>query len=409
MGIETALIIAGVGAAVGGAAVAFAPGPDAPPPRNITKEMETTLRSEITLAPEQYAAEAEWSPKYAALGRKNFEENLFGPGGKGGMLDIAQRAQVRIDQIASESNERMRSNDIADLKRLGPGAVEAIRNANPEQKALIMKLNREAMGLGSNDPYLKMLKGGPPFASRRDRPFAGLLSGTANSFGAMEGGLPMRQNGGLRDDDGGGAMGGYDPLVQEMRDQAQRELALGSGLDAATSREVQQNIRAAQAARGMGMGGGDMYQEAMGLGSAGEALRQQRRAFAGGVVTMSGQDKLARQLAYERNLQQSYGLQGNIAGINAASAVDPMLAILGRPSGSYQPALAQGGQYTGDRFDTMNPYAADLYNTNYNGEAAANIAGSNQRAAIAGSLIGAAGSIGGSYFNSKNTSYLGRR
>ena len=382
MGIET-ILIAAAAAAVGGGAVALASGgPDAPTPRDITKEMETTLRSEIALAPEQYAAEALWSPKYAALGRSNLKSNLFGTSlSDAGMLDMARRAQVSIDQTASESNSRMRGNDIADLERLGPGAVEAIRNANPEQKALIMKLNREAMGLGSNDPYLKMLRGGPSSAIRRD-------------------GLPMRENGRLMDDNGG-AMGGYDSIVQEMRDQAQSELALGSRLDAATSREVQQNIRAAQAARGMGMGGGDMYQEAMGLGSAGEALKQKRREFAGGVVSMSGQDKLARQLAYERNLQQSYGLQGNVASMNAASAVDPMLAILGRPSMSYNPNLSQGGQYTGDRFSTMNPYSADLYNTNYNGEAAANIAGSNQAAAITGSLIGAAGSVGTSYFKSK--------
>ncbi len=382
MGIETILIGGLIASTVASTAVSIANKPKAPAPRDLAKEMETTLGSEIALAPEKYAAEAEWSPKYAALGRKNFEDNLFGTSlSDAGMLEMARRAQLSIDRTASESNSRMRGNDIADLERLGPGAVEAIRNANPEQKALIMKLNREAMGLGSNDPYLKMLRGGPSSAIRRD-------------------GLPMRENGRLMDDNGG-AMGGYDSIVQEMRDQAQSELALGSRLDAATSREVQQNIRAAQAARGMGMGGGDMYQEAMGLGSAGESLKQKRREFAGGVVSMSGQDKLARQLAYERNLQQSYGLQGNVASMNAASAVDPMLAILGRPSMSYNPNLSQGGQYTGDRFSTMNPYAADLYNTNYNGEAAANIAGSNQSAALAGSFIGAAGSIGSSYLKYK--------
>ena len=325
----------------------------APPPRDLAKEMETTLRAQLKLAPEQYASEAEWQPKYAALGRKTWAENMFGTAQHRGMLDMAAEAQVSVDRISSESNTRSRSSDIADLERLGPSAVEAIRNANPEQKALIMKLNREAMGLGSDDPYSKMLK---------DQ-----------------------------------AMGGYDPLVQEMRDQAQRELALGSGLDAATTREVQQNIRAAQAARGMGMGGGDMYQEAMGLGSAGEALRQQRRAFAGGVVGMSGQDKLARQLASERNLQQSFGLMGNVAEMNRANAVDPMLAILGRASGSYQPALAQGGQYGGDRFNTMNPYAADLYNTNYNGEAAARIATAKNKAALTGSIIGGVATIGGAF------------
>ena len=322
----------------------------APPPRDLAKEMEATLRAQLKLAPEQYASEAYWQPKYAELGRKTWEENLFGTKGQRGMLDMAREAQVGIDQTASESNSRMRGYDVADLERLGPSAVEAIRNANPEQKALIMKLNREAMGLGSDDPYSKML---------RDQ-----------------------------------AMGGYDPIVQEMRDQAQSELALGSKLDAATSREVQQNIRAAQASRGMGMGGGDMYQEAMGLGSAGEALRSNRRAFAGGVVGMSGQDKLARQLATERNLQQQFGLMGNVAGINAANAVDPMLAILGRPSGSYQPALAQGGQYGGDRFNTMNPYAADLYNTNYNGEAAARIATAKNKSALIGSTISGVAQIG---------------
>ena len=59
---------------------------------------------------------------------------------------------------------------------------------------------------------------------------------------------------------------------------AQAEAALGSQLDPVTARQVQQQTRAGQAARGNVYGTPQMVEEAMTTGQAGMALKQQRQA-----------------------------------------------------------------------------------------------------------------------------------
>jgi hypothetical protein len=60
--------------------------------------------------------------------------------------------------------------------------------------------------------------------------------------------------------------------------QAQAEAALGSQLDPVTARQVEQQARAGQAARGNIYGTPQMVSEAMATGQAGEARKQQRQA-----------------------------------------------------------------------------------------------------------------------------------
>ena len=40
---------------------------DAPAPRNYAQETADTLRTQLELAPQRYAAEAQFAPKYQAL------------------------------------------------------------------------------------------------------------------------------------------------------------------------------------------------------------------------------------------------------------------------------------------------------------------------------------------------------
>jgi len=101
---------------------------DAPPPRNYAQETADTLRTQLELAPEKYAAEAQFAPKYQAL-----------------QLDLVRQATPELlklykEQIAPTMGEveaaarsRSRAGDIADIARLGPQAREAIRGASPEQ------------------------------------------------------------------------------------------------------------------------------------------------------------------------------------------------------------------------------------------------------------------------------------
>jgi len=112
---------------------------EAPPARNYAQETAETLRTQLELAPQKYAAEAQFAPKYQAL-----------------QLDLVRQAtpellQLYKEQIAPTMGEveaaarsRSRAGDITDIARLGPQAREAIRGAAPEQAQIADILARNA-------------------------------------------------------------------------------------------------------------------------------------------------------------------------------------------------------------------------------------------------------------------------
>lgn len=301
-----------------------------PPDRNYGQETRDTLKAQVDLAPDQYAANAQFQPLYAGLQTDVAKRSLLGANGNDGLLSLYQNAvQPQLSQISSGANTAQRTADINDVANLGPGAVAAIKAANPEQQALLKQAN------------------------------AG-VAGQANE----------------------------DPLVTMLRQQAADELGRGASLDPSLARQVQQTTRAGQAARGFGYGMPDLQQEALFTGQAAEQLRQNRRNFASGVVGLTGQDRTQR-----------LGNLGQVAQMNAAGNVDPMMAILGRSSTAYNPGMIQQGygaaqQSGANLFNPESAYAGDIYNTNYNGAAAAKIASANNQSALIGAGISAAGSIG---------------
>ena len=112
---------------------------DAPAPRNYAQETADTLRTQLDLAPERYAAEAQFAPRYQAL-----------------QLDLLRQATPELlalykEQIAPTMGEveaaarsRSRAGDIADISALGPQARAAIKAASPEQAALADTLTAQA-------------------------------------------------------------------------------------------------------------------------------------------------------------------------------------------------------------------------------------------------------------------------
>ena len=163
-------------------------------------------------------------------------------------------------------------------------------------------------------------------------------------------------------------------LLSKLTQQAQSGLDEESGLSAGTMREIQQATRSAQAARGLGYGNTDAFNEALNVGTAADSRRRQNQAFAANMV----------------NLQQ-------------ATSGDPWMAILGRSSGATglaSGAMAQGNQISNTSPNLFNPesgYASDLYNTNYNGAVAQSNSSNNMFSGILGGVLGAAGSIGGGW------------
>ena len=159
-------------------------------------------------------------------------------------------------------------------------------------------------------------------------------------------------------------------LMSELNRQAMSDLEAGASLPPDLAREMEQQVRSAQAARGMGFGMADVGQEALVKGLQAEQLQRRRQAFA----------------------QQ-------IAGMNAATAQDPFMAILGRPglsAGQAGMIAGQGQSFNpGNVFNPESAYAGSLYANNYAGQLNANIAGANNMSALAGAGLGFAGSTMG--------------
>lgn len=271
---------------------------NAPPPRDYGQETRDTLQAQVDLAPDRYAAEARFSPLYADLSADNVRRTLLGEDGKGGLLSTFEDIAPRTQALQDQSQQAQRASDLRALQELGAPTVEALRNADPQQKLLMDELNRSAL----------------------------------------------------------------------------EDLNAGYGLDPALRSQVAQEVRAAQASRGLGFGNSDAVTEAYAIGDRGLSLRTQRQLTA-----------------------------QNVARLNAATGSDPALAILGRPSqgaAQGQALLGQGQQGAAGAgpslFSPESAYAGDVYNTNYNANAAANIASANNKTALIGAGISAAGSAASS-------------
>lgn len=78
------------------------------------------------------------------------------------------------------------------------------------------------------------------------------------------------------------------PLLAQYYDTAQSNMALGSALSPQQQMELENYVRQGQAARGMGMGPADVYEEALAKTSYGENLRQNRMQEARGALGLYG-------------------------------------------------------------------------------------------------------------------------
>lgn len=262
----------------------------------MAQEGRDTLQAQVDLAPDIYAANAQYRPQYADLEVATLRRALLGSDNQPGLVQTYRDIQPSLTQFASEAAAAQRERDITDVERLGSRATTALRNADPVAAAL-------------------------------------------------EG---------------------------QLADQAKAGLDAGGSLDPAIADQVTQQVRAAQASRGMGFGAPDASVEGLFLGREANQMLQQRRAFA-----------------------------TDVAARRRASQGDPFMAILGRPSTAAQMAGGVVGQgstagASGQSFDPFNSYAADLYNTNFNAKAAAKIAQANNDTALTAAGISAAGSVGSS-------------
>ncbi len=115
----------------------------APPARDYARETYDTLQTQINLAPDLYAAEEKFRPKYAQLDldiAKQLAPDL---------LDLYETSQRRLGALDRETLAAQREADISAIEDYGTRAMQGYRAAadaaNPEQAALMAELNKQAL------------------------------------------------------------------------------------------------------------------------------------------------------------------------------------------------------------------------------------------------------------------------
>ena len=125
---------------------------EAPPPRDYRKETGDTLRAQVELAPELYAAEAEFAPKYAALDASILKDIL---GGDDGLLNFyAEELQPGLARAEAAGESVSREQEIADVERLGRRAYDAVVASNPLLQGLTQQAMDELSSGAALDPTL---------------------------------------------------------------------------------------------------------------------------------------------------------------------------------------------------------------------------------------------------------------
>lgn len=333
----------------------------APRSRDPYEETASTLRAQVDLAPDLYSAEARFRPQYNALDLRLLEQTLDGiPAGKRTesytepgeekyiTLPNSQTPPPNAVFVSKGSGAHGQSYNVYRV----PSTVTKTREVDqPGQRGLLDIFEQ------SVSPRLRSMQAEDQ-RFQRGADIADVAQLGPQALAALKAANPDQA-----------------AIISELSRQAQEELALGTQMDPSLQRLVQQSVREGQSARGFGLGPMDIFEEALSTAEFGQSLRDKRRAMAAGVVGLN---------------QSAYG--------------DPFLQILGRPSRAGNDAGAMVntglglGAAAGPRlFNPESAYAADLFNTNFNAKAAANISNANNRAALYGSIIGAGGTLGGGY------------
>lgn len=258
--------------------------PDLPviPERDLYKETADTLKAQVDLAPDIYAAESSeefGQPAYARM-----------------QLGIQQEMMPALNAVSNQITSATRGADVADVERYGSQMSEAFKAANPELFAQLEAIEKRAAEAGPTE------------------------------------------------------------IERQMEAKALDRLKLGGNLTPEEAWRADQDIRGAYSERGRVQGNAAISSEILNRYGLRRAREDDAHALATGVNQMlrAGDDA-------DRNFHLRAGQ------LRAGAGVDPSLAVLGRASTVSTPAAqGQTGRTGPEWFDPMSPYAADLYNTNFN-------------------------------------------
>lgn len=171
---------------------------------------------------------------------------------------------------------------------------------------------------------------------------------------------------------------GDSPLLQQLNSQAKSGLDQGGRLSSQDVNDITQATRAGFSQRGQLMGNQSLGADLL----ARDQYARQRLA--------SAQQFGSTVQGLNQNQNDFVGRASQIFGTQLS---DPYLAILGRGStaGTSGQQIGTGAQL----FDPTNPYAADIYSSNQNATAAANIANANSSNAANNTTLSTIGTLAG--------------
>lgn len=296
--------------------------------------------------------------------------------------DFANQAMSLYPQLASAeqaATSSQRGQDAADLKTYGPQIEAALGKINPGWQQSLGQVNAQAANAMNTTPLLGQLNTAGSDAL-----------GKAQTIGPSA-------------------------LRTELTQSAQDQLALGSSLSADQERDVDQSSRQAFADRGLVQSNPSIATEVLNRDAAGQQRLAQREAFAGQIQQM-GQSEDASNTQQQVQLGNfAQGVQGqNQQSTDAGrqyllsaqqanqNAFNPVLGLFNQRTDVSPTAAASylsgAPNIIGAGSQAMDPilsYGSDVYNTNFNSDAATRINNSNNMAAIHGAIIGAVGSMAG--------------
>lgn len=169
-------------------------------------------------------------------------------------------------------------------------------------------------------------------------------------------------------------------ILKTLNADANAALASGGKLSPQEQRALDQQSRGAYSARGNLFGNQSIASELLNRDAAVRQRQQQAQQFATGIQGLN---------------QQQNDFVGRASQIFGTQLSDPFTAILGRSSGAggsgggYPQQIGTGAQM----FDPLNPYAQDVYSSNYNQEASHNIATANANNAQTSAYLQLAGTV----------------
>lgn len=317
--------------------------PNLPIDRNYYREGNQTNQDLGSLLGGIFSNYAGQSGQYGGADLSNFNSLLGGVLGNNGQLTSAANQQT------AAGNTALRGGNVADAQQFGPQALSLLQQLNPNMYSSLNQANTTA-----------------------------------------------------------GAAGQPSDIQMTLEQQARTGLGLGQSLSDEELRNAQQAARTAWGARGLINSNGAIGAEILNRDSLGRARQQERQQFAQG-VDASG---FAQRQTGLNNQFQNAQLQSQ----NAFNPFNTITSANTTNQGNNQNLFGQtagfssgsfGNQNVNQLVNPFNPYAQDVYSTNYNAANDRLIAAGNNAAGLAAGQSQSNGAMAAAFARALGD-YLGR-